>query len=118
ALALLHSRRVLHRDTTAGNVRLDAQGKAKLIDFGAMVHMGTAEHIIGTPPYIPPEVFHGLSLDGRVDLYALGALAYFALTKRHAYPARSVRDLRDQWQNRPRPPSDYARDVPAGLDEL
>ncbi|HKP57959.1 MAG TPA: protein kinase [Polyangiales bacterium] len=118
ALALLHSRRLLHRDATANNVRLDADGSAKLIDFGAMVHMGTPEHVIGTPPYLPPEALHGLPLDGRVDLFALGALAYFLLTKRHAYPASSVAELRELWQQRPRAPSELAPDIPRGLDDL
>src|SRR5262245_42953446 len=118
ALALLHSRRLLHRDATANNVRLDADGGAKLIDFGAMIHMGTPEHVIGTPPYLPPEALHGLPLDGRVDLFALGALAYFLLTKRHAYPATSVAELRELWQQRPPAPSELAPDIPKGLDDL
>jgi serine/threonine protein kinase len=98
ALALLHSRRVLHRDTTTGNVRLDAQGNAKLIDFGAMVHMGTAEHVIGTPPYIPPEV-----LVFRADQAPRvpGALAARAARAVAEPPAPTVR-LRARSTQRPR----------------
>ena len=40
SLAILHSRRLLHRDISPRNVRLTADGRAKLIDFGAMSTMG------------------------------------------------------------------------------
>ena len=42
SLALLHSRRLLHRDISPRNIRCTRDGKAKLIDFGAMRPMGPA----------------------------------------------------------------------------
>jgi serine/threonine protein kinase len=82
ALAMLHSRRWLHRDLSPRNVILQPSRLAKLIDFGAMVPMGVARALVGTPPLVPPEAVQQQSLDAQSDLYSLGALAYFMLTGR------------------------------------
>ena len=89
SLAILHSRGLLHRDVSARNVRCTADGRAKLIDFGAMTAMGVAKDVVGTPPFMAPEALQMQTLDARADLFALGALAYYVLTGRHAYPART-----------------------------
>ena len=118
ALSLLHSRRLVHRDVTPRNVRCSNDGHAKLIDFGAVAPYGPVAELVGTPPYLPPEAVMGEDLDGRADLFALGAIAYFALTKRHAYPARSLDVLQTMWEVPLQPPSHHAPDVPKGLDNL
>jgi hypothetical protein len=97
SLAVLHSRRLIHRDVTATNVRCTHDDSAKLIDFGAMVEMGAARPAVGTVPYLAPEALNQQALDQRLDLYALGALAYLMLTGRDAYPARHVAQLRELW---------------------
>jgi len=51
SLAILHSRRLLHRDISARNIRCTSDGRAKLIDFGAMAAMGPAAKPIGTPAF-------------------------------------------------------------------
>jgi hypothetical protein len=118
SLALLHSRRLLHRDVSPHNVRCTVGGRAKLIDFGAMVQMGPCSQPVGTPAFVAPEVAQRGTLDARTDLFSLGATLYFALTGRPAYPARSFEQLLEQWSKRPAPPSAYAADVPARLDVL
>lgn len=118
ALSLLHSRRFVHRDVTPRNIRRTRDGKAKLIDFGAMVPFGTHKHAVGTPPFSAPEVVMGQPLDGRADLYSIGATAYYALTGHNAYRARTFDDLRNAWRSRPALPSHYAPDVPPDLDQL
>jgi hypothetical protein len=118
ALALLHARRVLHRDVTPANVRLTQGGHAKLIDFGALTEFGRAREIVGTPSFIAPECLSGEPLDQRADLFALGGLAYWALTRRHAYPARSVAELIETWEIPPAAPSTHMAEVPKELDEL
>jgi hypothetical protein len=118
-LALLHTRRLVHRDVSPRNVRLTPDGGAKLIDFGTLATHGTTARCVGTPPGIAPEAVNGLPLDHRVDLYSLGALLYWALTGEHAYPARRVKELATLWrQPAPPPPSQLSPDVPAVLDEL
>lgn len=105
SLALLHVRRLLHRDLSPRNVRLTGDGRCKLIDFGALTPFGVASEIMGTPPCVPPEAAHGLALDQRADLYALGALAYHMLTGHHAYPVRRIEELFLAWKSSPPKPS-------------
>jgi len=118
ALALIHSRRLVHRDLTPLNVRCTSDWRAKLFDFGSMAPFGRTKHIVGTPPFIAPEALNGEALDGQTDLYALGATAYYALTKRHAYPARTLAELPDLWSRVPPAPSKLVADIPAALDAL
>ena len=92
SLALLHARRLIHRDLSPANVRMTPDGHCKLIDFGALASFGSSRLVVGTPPAIPPEALKGAPLDQRADLYGLGALAYWILTEHHAYPARQIED--------------------------
>ncbi len=118
ALAVVHSRRLVHRDVTPRNVRRGEDGRAKLIDFGALSPMGTSAPLVGTPAFVPPEALHGQPLDGRTDLYALGALAYFLLTGRHAYPARRFDELRERWRSDLAAPSALVPELPEALSAL
>jgi hypothetical protein len=118
SLAILHRRGLLHRDVSAGNVRRTADGRAKLLDFGAMASIGVPSDVIGTPPYMAPEVLQMQSLDARADLFSLGALAYYLVTGRHAYPARKLAELRDLWRSRPAPPARLVPEIPAALSQL
>lgn len=118
ALALLHSRRLIHRDTSPRNIKRLRSARAKLIDFGGMMAMDVARNTVGTAPLVAPEVMLHQALDARTDLYGLGGTLYFALTGRHAYPVRAMSELTAQWRVPPAPPSAYAPDVPPGLDHL
>jgi hypothetical protein len=118
SLALLHSRRLVHRDISPRNIRCTQDGLAKLIDFGALVPMGSGGRVVGTPPFVAPEVLHRLTVDARTDLYSLGATLYYALTGRAAYPARDFGGLLEAWRHKPRPPSHVVAEVPAALDAL
>ena len=117
-LALLHARRLVHRDVSPNNVQLSADGRAKLIDFGALSAFGRAPRLIGTPPSVAPEALRGAPLDGRTDLYALGAVAYHLLTGRHAYPARDLRQLQRMWLDAPARPRELRPEIPERLDAL
>jgi len=118
SLALLHVRRLIHRDLSPSNVRTTADGHCKLLDFGALASFGMQPMIVGTPPVIPPEALAESPLDQRADLYALGALAYWMLTRRHAFPARRIQDLRELWMQPPEAPSAHVPGIPAELDTL
>jgi hypothetical protein len=118
ALAFLHSKRLIHRDLAPRNVRCTSDGRAKLIDFGVLATVGFCGDVAGTPPMIAPENVRGLPIDERSDIYSLGALAYWLLTGKHAFPARRIDALEAQWRQRPVPPSSITPSVPGALDEL
>jgi hypothetical protein len=118
SLAVLHSRRLLHRDISVRNVRLTAGGRAKLLDFGAMMPMGPIKHMVGTPPFAAPEALQLQAIDARADLYSLGALAYYALSGRYAYAARTFRELQAAFAQPPQPLHELVPDVPEALERL
>lgn len=119
ALALLHARGLVHRDLSPRNIRLDAEKRAKLIDFGMLGTAGLVGELSGTLPYIAPEVFRGLPVDGRTDLYALGVIGYRLLTGRTPYRIESFdQDPEIVFASPPPPPSAFAPSTPAPLDNL
>jgi hypothetical protein len=80
-VAAAHAAGVVHRDLKPGNILIDAEKRAKVIDFGLakatfMAGMTATGLIIGTPEYMAPEQVRGLAQDARTDVYSLGALAY------------------------------------------
>jgi serine/threonine protein kinase len=92
ALDYAHRRKVIHRDIKPANILLDTEGHALLADFGVVKMLtgganltGTA--IVGTPAYMSPEQGQGAEIDGRSDVYALGAMVYQMLTGQPPYTA-------------------------------
>ena len=89
ALTAGHAAGVVHRDIKPDNVLLDAQGQARVTDFGIarvegseLTQTGVG---LGTPGYLPPEGLQGAPPDARTDVFALGALAYQLVTGRKAF---------------------------------
>jgi serine/threonine-protein kinase len=95
ALAYLHGQRprpIIHRDIKPANIRVNLQGKAKLVDFGLVKLLDSSSpqtkaelRGIGTPAYAPLEQFASSDdhTDARSDIYALGATMYHLLTNLH-----------------------------------
>ncbi|MBV9396979.1 MAG: protein kinase [Bryobacterales bacterium] len=81
ALAYAHEQGILHRDIKAGNVMFGEQGDLKLVDFG-LAKWRDAEDatrtgaMVGTIPYMSPELLDGEPATAQSDLYAFGALVY------------------------------------------
>lgn len=118
ALALVHARRLLYRDVSPNNVRLTADGKAKLLDFGAVAPFGRPRELVGTAAFLAPECLGDRALDQRSDLFALGALLYWTLTGYVAIDARTLDERIARGYAPPPPPSVYVRGISRALDEL
>ncbi len=118
ALALIHSRRLVHRDVSPHNLWCTPDGRGTLIDFGTLVAMGPQSRVAGTPPFIAPESLYMQPLEARTDLYSLGALGYYLLTRRYAYPAREIAELRELWRRAPPRPEQIRPELPPALCDL
>jgi len=82
ALAVAHAAGVIHRDVKPGNVMVSEDGRLLLADFGvARVEdddslVTKTGALLGTPSFMSPEQAHGDPLDGRGDVYSVGATLY------------------------------------------
>ena len=87
AVAAVHKAGLLHRDIKAQNVMREAGGRIVLMDFGAgeiRTEDSLAEpRLIGTPPYLAPELFAGHPATIGSDIYSLGVLLYHLMTGRY-----------------------------------
>ena len=86
-LAEAHGLGVVHRDLKPGNIMIDREGNAKIMDFGIARSISAkgitdAGVMIGTPEYMSPEQVEGKEVDQRSDIYSLGVILYEMATGR------------------------------------
>jgi serine/threonine protein kinase len=133
ALGEAHDRGLVHRDVKPANVMLSRRGRThdfvKVLDFGLVKELGakaesslsSGESLTGTPIYLSPEAIRAPgTVDGRSDLYALGAVAYFLLTGSPPFTGTNLVEVCGKHLHAtPEPPSSrVSTSIPPALEAL
>jgi serine/threonine protein kinase/Tfp pilus assembly protein PilF len=138
ALSEAHHHGIVHRDVKPSNVIVNERGQVKVLDFGLVKQLaetgnGNIDHsaptlfsvrtrsdvIVGTPLYLSPEQATGKPVDGRSDLFALGAVLYECITGRSAFAGQSVIEIGAQVIHvNPPAPSKITLGISSELDRI
>jgi serine/threonine protein kinase/tetratricopeptide (TPR) repeat protein len=106
-LAAAHEQGVIHRDLKPGNVRVTADGRVKILDFGlaklvgpfsgteSTQSLGESQAVAGTLPYMAPEQLRGQACDARTDIYGAGAVLYEMVTGQRVFHGAQSGELVD-----------------------
>ena len=128
ALAHAHKHGVIHRDLKSTNVLVTPEGRVKVLDFGlatrlppaklqeevsAKVPLTESSMIVGTLPYLAPELLRAEPADARTDIWALGILLYEMASGTHPFHGRTAFELSSAILRDP--PTPLPTSVPLGL---
>jgi serine/threonine protein kinase/tetratricopeptide (TPR) repeat protein len=94
-LAEAHRLGIVHRDLKPGNIMIDGEGNARIMDFGIARSLQASGitsvgAFVGTPEYMSPEQVEGREADARSDIYAFGAVLYEMATGRSPFEGDSA----------------------------
>ena len=127
ALAHAHACSLIHRDVKPKNIIISTNGTVKLADMGLArettdieAAQSEAGKAYGTPYYIAPEQIRGkIDIDGRADIYGLGATLYHMLTGRVPFMAENSADvMRKHLREKLIPPDHINTSLSAGVSEV
>lgn len=125
ALGYAHRLGVVHRDIKPSNLMLTADGTLKILDFGlarlgnAPLAIATRKIFMGTPEYMSPEqIENAEQVDGRSDLYSLGATLFYLLTGRPMFRGEKMQVAVAQLRQKPEPLYVVRGDVDLRLDSI
>ncbi len=121
ALSYAHEAHVVHRDIKPANVLLTAKGVPKIADFGIAklpdTQLTQSGKILGTPYFMSPEQIQADEVDGRSDVFSLGALLYNLLTGIPPFRGSDLASITQQvLYKSPPPPSELVAEIPVGID--
>ncbi len=127
ALGHAHACGLIHRDVKPKNIMISTDGTVKLADMGLARETSDIEaaqseagKAYGTPYYIAPEQIRGkIDIDGRADIYGLGATLYHMLTGRVPFMAEDSADvMRKHLREKLIPPDHINTSLSAGVSEV
>ncbi|HEU5434399.1 MAG TPA: protein kinase, partial [Thermomicrobiales bacterium] len=124
ALDYAHERGYVHRDVKPQNIIVDADGHARVVDFGIAKGLGDSDLTatgagLGTVQYISPEQASGLMATPASDIYSAGVVAFEMLTGRVPFEADSpVAVAMKHVNDPPPPPSDLLSTIPPAVDAI
>ena len=121
ALDYAHQADVVHRDIKPANVLLTSKGVPKIADFGIAklpnTQLTLSGMVMGTPYFMSPEQLQGEDVDGRSDVFSLGALLYNLLTGMPPFRGNDLASITQQLLYKsPTPPSELVDDIPVDVD--
>ena len=122
ALQAAHTNHIVHRDIKPANIMLSHDGEPKIMDFGiakaSASQLTMAGQVFGTPAYMSPEQASGEEVDGRSDIFSLGAVLYELVTNTRPFEGSTMAvTLTKIVRDDPAPPSKVI-DVPRALDAV